>query len=225
MNLKERPIAKTKLIGGRLCLDFANTVGGRVAQPGKKNHPQPLMISGERLNDYFDLLAWGWHVKLLDERELQNLIREAKRDENAVIKVWERAQRLREAIHRICRAFIYRQDSSKRDLKILNEELQRARDHEIVVALEGRFEWHWIDRKNALDCLLWPLARSAAELLTTGDMSRLRECRGVACHWLFEDLSRNRSRHWCSMQDCGNLTKVHRFRARLRKGARKQQNA
>jgi len=63
---------------------------------------------------------------------------------------------------------------------------------------------------------LWPLSRSAAELLTSADLAFIRECQGEDCGWLFLDTSRNRTRRWCDMRDCGNLAKVRRFRRRRR---------
>jgi predicted RNA-binding Zn ribbon-like protein len=65
--------------------------------------------------------------------------------------------------------------------------------------------------------MLWLIADSAAEMLTTGDLSRLKQCPGDDCGWLFEDTSKNRRRQWCDMQACGNLAKVRRFRSRLRR--------
>jgi len=78
------------------------------------------------------------------------------------------------------------------------------------------------DTETALDRMLWPIAQSAAEFLNAGDFSRLRECGGEECGWLFEDTSRNRSRQWCHMQDCGNLAKVRRFRTRLQSSTKTQ---
>lgn len=68
---------------------------------------------------------------------------------------------------------------------------------------------------------LWPIAWSATELLTTGDPSRVKVCPGVpdapiACAWLFYDATKNRSRHWCSMEDCGAVTKARRQTGRRR---------
>jgi predicted RNA-binding Zn ribbon-like protein len=56
--------------------------------------------------------------------------------------------------------------------------------------------------------------RAAAALLVSPEQARLRRCGGDGCGWLFLDRSRNRSRHWCTMDDCGNLSKVRRFRRR-----------
>ena len=62
--------------------------------------------------------------------------------------------------------------------------------------------------------MLWPVARSAADLLTSDDLGRVRECAGERCNWLFIDRSKNHSRRWCDMQDCGNVAKVRRYRSR-----------
>ena len=67
---------------------------------------------------------------------------------------------------------------------------------------------------------LWLIADSATQMLTTGDLSRLRQCGGGDCNWLFKDPSRNRSRQWCVMEQCGNVAKVRRFRSRSRKSTK-----
>src|SRR5438309_43500 len=60
------------------------------------------------------------------------------------------------------------------------------------------------------------------ELLTKGDLTRLRQCQGDDCGWIFEDASRNRGRRWCDMRDCGNIAKVRRFRTRQNKNSRQR---
>jgi predicted RNA-binding Zn ribbon-like protein len=47
-----------------------------------------------------------------------------------------------------------------------------------------------------------------------GTWSRLKTCKRDSCRWVFYDQSRNRSRNWCSMETCGNRTKVERFRSK-----------
>jgi len=66
----------------------------------------------------------------------------------------------------------------------------------------------------ALERVLWSVTLTAADLLTSGDLSQVRLCDGEDCGWLFLDTSRNHSRHWCDMKDCGNRAKVRRFRTR-----------
>jgi predicted RNA-binding Zn ribbon-like protein len=45
---------------------------------------------------------------------------------------------------------------------------------------------------------------------------RLKACRGDDCRWVFLDGSRNGSRRWCAMAECGNRAKVAAFRSRHR---------
>ena len=69
-----------------------------------------------------------------------------------------------------------------------------------------------------LDAVLWHVARSAAELLTSGDLGRVRGCASEECGWVFLDTTRNRSRRWCDMKECGNREKARRFYQRSREG-------
>jgi predicted RNA-binding Zn ribbon-like protein len=43
---------------------------------------------------------------------------------------------------------------------------------------------------------------------------RLKACRGDDCRWVFVDGSRNTSRRWCDMAECGNRAKMATFRKR-----------
>jgi predicted RNA-binding Zn ribbon-like protein len=215
ISLSDRPAAHLKLVGGRVCLDFVNSVGGRVpVQAPMSGKHFDGSIREDKLGDYFDLLAWSQHVGLLTGTEAQALAREAKREETRARAVWQRAIALREALYGICLAVIQSRQPGVAELDLLNEELNVARGHLRLAASHWNFKWEWTDTKNALDRMLWRIADSAADLLAHGDLTRLRECGGENCGWLFEDASKNRRRQWCDMQDCGNLAKVRRFRQR-----------
>jgi len=99
-------------------------------------------------------------------------------------------------------------------VELLNRELALARAHEHLAFSAGRFQLAWPANPDALDQVLWPVVRSAAELLTGDELPRVAQCAGELCGWLFLDTTRNRSRRWCDMADCGNLAKVRRFRRR-----------
>ena len=47
---------------------------------------------------------------------------------------------------------------------------------------------------------------------------RLKACHALDCGWVFLDASRNLSRRWCDMGDCGNRAKGAAFRERERQG-------
>jgi predicted RNA-binding Zn ribbon-like protein len=60
--------------------------------------------------------------------------------------------------------------------------------------------------------LLAIIARAQAD----GTWSRMKACAAEDCRWAFYDRSRNRSRTWCSMAECGNRAKARSYRARQR---------
>jgi predicted RNA-binding Zn ribbon-like protein len=83
-------------------------------------------------------------------------------------------------------------------------------DSRIVRAKEG-FSWNTTGNKARLDWILNPIIRSAAEVLVSDEMKHIKSCADPACGWLFLDISRNKRRRWCDMQDCGNRAKASRF--------------
>ena len=198
--------ATMNLIGGALCLDFTNTVGGR----------RDTGVIEDKLNGYSDLIAWSRHTGTLTEAEARNLTREAARRPAEANETFERAIALREALYRIFTALTEGSSPKAADIAVLNVELSQALAHSELVAAGEGFTWSWSHRRDALDLVLWPIARSAAELLTSPDLARVRECAGDSCGWLFVDTSKNRSRRWCDMSDCGNRAKARRHYARAR---------
>jgi predicted RNA-binding Zn ribbon-like protein len=219
MKANQASAAEMRLIGGRLCLDFINTVDGRKSEsPRRESGSINRLVLGDKLGEYSDLVEWSRHSGIVTAIEAGRLIKASKRKSTEARDVFDRAIALREALYRICKATLTGRRPQKVDLEIVNHELLGARTNERLTHGAHGFTWEWVGREAALDRMLWSIVHSAAELLTTGDLSRLRECCGEECGWLFEDISRNRSRQWCDMQDCGNLAKVRRYRTRQRTG-------
>ncbi len=185
-----------KLTRGRLCLDFVNTVSWRT---GKQ--PQ------ERLTSYAALVAWGQHAGVLQEPQ-------AARNAASTTAAFEQALILREAIYRIFSTVVAQRAPEAADLATLNGALSAVMLHLHWSA--GEFAWRWSGDENALERMLWPVARSAAELLTSDELNRVGMCAGEGCGWLFFDVSKNRSRRWCAMDDCGNRAKARRHYRRSR---------
>lgn len=189
-----------ELVGGRLCLDFVNTLGGS-RETGHTN---------ENLASYADLIAWSRQAGIVTERETKSLLREAARRTDDAAEVLRRAIELRETIYRIFAAVAKERAPSKADLAALNGALSGAMARPEIVKEGDSFVWHWNSDEEALERVLWPVARSAAELLTSVESGRVRECGGDNCSWLFMDTSKNRSRRWCDMKGCGNRAKSRR---------------
>src|SRR5437764_15007961 len=121
IKLHERPASKINLIGGRLCLDFVNTMGARRTGPTGE-----MIIRDEKLNDYFDLVAWAHHAGALTEAEAKALTKEAKQHPSDAARVLRIGLRLREALFAVLEGIIDGQAPSQRQLAALNEELQVA---------------------------------------------------------------------------------------------------
>lgn len=68
--------------------------------------------------------------------------------------------------------------------------------------------WRW-DSGGGLLAPLWPIVAAAVELLTNGPAGHIKPCH--ACWFLFIDHSKNGSRRWCSMEDCGKAAKIARY--------------
>jgi predicted RNA-binding Zn ribbon-like protein len=206
-----------KLVGGELSLDFVNTVGewgNRSPKGGARDYRD--VVLRDKLPDYGTLVAWGNHTGLLTDKEAKSLVRLAEQQPQAAAAVLERAAQLRASVYRLFRAVVNNWPPPSADVEKLNQELAIARSHERLVHTKDGYQLAWDDRRDALDGMLWPLAQSAAALLTSADLSRIKQCGSDECGWLFYDTSRNHSRQWCDMKDCGNIAKVRRFRQRQR---------
>lgn len=195
---------KQHLIGNALCLDFANTLYGHA---GTALH--------EYLYNYNDLVIWSHKVGILTASDAEKLVRAAARRPSDAWAVFHRAIALRETIYRVFAALSQRQKPESADVESLNSARSEALAHTRLEQAGKRFIVDWND-KAALDRMLWPLALSAGELMTSENCARVRQCSGDPCDWLFLDTSRNHMRRWCSMSVCGNRTKVRRFLERRR---------
>jgi len=194
-----------RLIGGVLCLDFANTLNGHGKTPAH-----------EYLKNYRDAVLWSRKAGILPDRNAESLIREATRQPDRAATAFKRVIALRETLYRVFSAIAHGGSPKATDLSQLNEARAEALAHSQIVRTEDGFVLDWADR-TALHRMLWPIAISAAELLTSGNLSRIHECAGESCDWLFLDTSRNHMRRWCSMDECGNRAKSQRFLERKRR--------
>jgi len=200
-----------KFRGGVPCLDFVNTLAWRLTD-------RPV----EYLGSYEDLLAWGRQAGLLTPDEPEMLSGWAATHPEEAWATLSRAVALREAVHRVLSAAIAREPEDESALSTLNRELSMALSRlRVASAANDAYVWAW-DRGgedgggSPLEHPLWPVARSAAELLTSPKLGRIKVCAGEGCGWMFLDESRNASRRWCDSRDCGNRERVRKHLARKR---------
>jgi predicted RNA-binding Zn ribbon-like protein len=189
------------LCGGHLALDFANTVSER-------HTDRPI----ERIPSYGRLIAFAQQSGLLSSSEARRLQALERRRPEEAERALRSALSLREALYRLFAATAVQRAPERRDLDVLNEHLSRLR-------LNQRFAWEWADGDGAPDAILAPVVRAAVDLLTGDLRGRVRLCEADDCVWLFLDTSKNRSRRWCDMKQCGNRAKARRFQERRRGSA------
>lgn len=203
-----QPPAPFQFIAGALCLDFINTVGSHASG-----------MPTEKLNEFADLVRWANEAGLISQRETHPLLVFANTSPLRASRVLERARALRETLFRIFNALERREPPNQRHLTALNKTLQsfpiRLEVHQKIVDFR-------CTRKMARRADDWFLARvawSAADLLTSDQVHQTRQCANATCGWFFVDATKNHSRRWCMMSDCGSLAKAKRYyqRKKVRK--------
>ena len=191
------------LIGGAICLDFVNTLYGHTD------------VIHEYLFDYRDLVLWSRHVGTLPEQKAERLLSKWEQVPAESEAVFRRAIQLRETLFRIFASLAHAESLQEDDVSQLNGFWLESQAHSRLVQTEAGFALEW-EAGDTFDSLLWPITRSAVELLTSEELKYVKRC--GRCDWLFVDRSRNHKRRWCSMSACGNRVKMARRYAREKQG-------
>ncbi len=194
------PMETMILVGGRLCLDFANTANreGDAAR-------------NERLNSIHDLFTWSERQGLIDRKEAERLSQKAGATAYLAARELADTIELREALWRLFAGAVAGQyPDPNGDLHVLNAALRKYAGDGLRPSEQGFV----LDSSGGITSWLWrPVAYSALELLTSPRLARVRRCPGERCGWLFLDESPNGQRRWCSMTTCGNRSKAQRHYA------------
>ncbi len=193
------------LVGGALALDFVNTESGR----GDATHR-------DHLREARHIADWLQHAGALAPDEAGWLRAEAAAKAEFAAALLARAKRLREDIGEIFRAIALGASAPERPMSDLTAFHARALARGALAPSGERYAWRWPLRAFPAEAALGPIALSAVALLSQGDLSRVKQCAGRACGWLFYDETKNRRRRWCEMEVCGNRAKQRRFAARGR---------
>jgi predicted RNA-binding Zn ribbon-like protein len=183
--------------GGHLAVDFANSVSDRLTKPI------------DHITTYADLVAFARQADIVTPRVAVELQRTAEQHPDEAQAVLREVVAIRETLYGLFSAIALAQPPRAEDLEVLNSLLSRLR-------VDERFEWQWHAGPWGLDAPLGPIVRAALDLLTNGPRDRVRMCEAETCAWLFLDTSKNRSRRWCAMAQCGNRAKARRHYERHR---------
>lgn len=173
--------------GGVLALELVNT---EIAVRGKA---QDLLRTPE------DLARW-WAIV----QERYSLANEEPEQGLASPELLAATHRLRGALRRACTAVTQAAAIGEDDLALINQALALAHPA-LAQAPTGELRQINLLAPGASP-LLFPIARSALDLLTQTDPRRLHRCRNERCVLLFYDSTKSSTRQWCSL-DCFNRTR------------------
>lgn len=192
-----RPIASIRLDGGRLCLDFVNTIHDLYAVDVEDYVHQP---------EHF--IEWCVRAGALRHGEHIAALKGAGQRAALMRKV----RTLRHQLHELLSSRIDGVSPTAEAVQCLDQWLHRAWASQSL-GFDGQMHWH----DDAYDTQL-PLKRialDALDLIGDPSASRLRRCANTtSCGWLFLDISKNQRRRWCAMETCGTLDKMQRYRHR-----------
>jgi predicted RNA-binding Zn ribbon-like protein len=202
--------ASLPLVGSELAFDFANTASGRGGPQYQEHFKEPAHV-----------IAWSRHAKLLSEADGATMARLIRARPKLRAALLARALALREVIYRIGSAIAAGASPGTADIDALAAIHAACVAHAKLVPFEGNFVWTWSPAEGAVETILGPITLSALTLLAQSDLSRIKQCQGDHCGWLFFDTTKNKRRRWCEMEVCGNRAKqkAHRARAQARRSA------
>lgn len=191
------------VLGGHLALDFANTLDGRGTARER-----------DRLDGYAALVDWARAAGAVDRRQAGDLRAYADWAPGSAAEALAAARALREAVYRVAAAVASGAAPEPADLEALNRNLAPFLAATRLDATPHGLAPAWSGDPDAPERVLWPVARAAVDLFCGAAAGRLRACAAADCRRLFLDRSKNGSRRWCAMADCGNLAKARRHRVR-----------
>jgi predicted RNA-binding Zn ribbon-like protein len=188
-----------EFLGGNLALDFTNTL-----------HSHGTADPGEDLKTTADLVEWAAQAGLLRGAQANKLARF-----QAGPARLRSAIALRELLYEIFSRLANGKKPQPQALRNFQSLYQSAIRGAEFHPVADHYRLMWPAATQALERISQEITRSAADLLTSEALTRVRQCSGENCSWLFVDNSRNGMRRWCDMKACGNRAKIRRFRRNL----------
>ncbi|GAB2892786.1 CGNR zinc finger domain-containing protein [Streptomyces mayteni] len=180
--------------GGRVCLDFVNTLADRWRAP-RETLPEPA-----------ELERWLAGAGLLPERS-------PVEPPTGLLPL---AHRLREAIDRTVLAVRDGGLPGPGDVALINEagSAAPAPVRQLVMGREGLTPGTATSAAGDPAAALGLVAQDAIDLVLAPAVRRVRVCGAERCALRFLDRSPAHNRRWCSMARCGNRLKARRHQAR-----------
>lgn len=193
--VRDEPVRPLLVVAGDLALDFANTVDDPWG-PGRFDH----------VGDAALLARWAGLVGLLTDDQVVRVLAELEEHPRRAAPTRSRAHALRATLQAVLGAVADGEEPPADAWPSLREAVADAVAHASLALDHGTAGLGWTDD---LDGVLRRVAYAAHALLTGDQLHRVKRCAG--CPWLYLDQSKNLSRRWCTMDDCGKNEKMRRY--------------
>jgi predicted RNA-binding Zn ribbon-like protein len=188
------------LVGGELALDFANTSSARGLDAQQDHLQRPEHV-----------VQWAQHAKVLPPDDAQWLTQALTAEPALGARLIAEALALREDVYQLGAAVAAGRPAPRERVEALAHAHARALAAGALTPIGANFGWAWRARETPVEAILGPVSLSALTLLQQADLTRVKQCQGEKCGWLFFDATKNKSRRWCEMEVCGNRAKQKRF--------------
>lgn len=190
--------AASQFFGGRVCLDFANTLDWRTSE-----EPQEL------IPDYAAFLTWSGRRGTLTDQAISSLRSLAARQPRGTEAVMVEALGLRAEIWKIADSL---RGYHSADVALVNQMLASLPAQPSLLKHGDTYAYELNGRE--LKEPLWPILWSLTAVLSSSDATRLGCCQAKGCGWFYVDESPNHTRLWCSSEVCGNRERARRAYAK-----------
>lgn len=187
-----------KLIGEEISLDFINTISWPDTE-----------WEHDWLHNADNFIKWAVAADVISKQNSKKLSEQSNAALNNQMKD---VYLVRKEVAKILTAFAFEDKPDAVVVKKADDLYHRIVKHRHINA--KNYEWIW-DEPATLSDLLNPVIWNAVYIITELDHSRLKYC--GSCKWLFYDKTKNKSRKWCDMEDCGSRDKALRYYHRQKK--------
>ena len=192
-----------RFIANLLWLDFVNT------------EPMRDGVRVDLLGDFADLVHWLVEAGALDEAAARRALARWN-GRSAGLAVVAEARTLRAALASAAERLAAGGRPGRQMVEAVNRVLAARPTYRRLVPEGDRFVSRLEPVRASALQLLVPLAESAAWLLEHGEPGLVRRCGGPECVLFFYDTTRNHSRRWCRMEECGSRAKAGAYYRRQR---------
>ncbi len=190
---------------GTYALNFCNSVDQR-----PRYLRGDLSAEGDHLATLTDLLQWIQKADLLKRGQREEVFASCRKmSEPEAAKLLCQACELRELLFNAFFHSVIRGSLDASTTQKLNQWYRKIPRPELHA--EGRGLRLTSPEFASVDIVFIKIAEDAIMLLASERLARVKFCADEECGWLFLDQSKNGSRRWCDMGDCGNREKARRF--------------